>query len=192
MRSIFIFASLLSGAGLATPPPRPVPALPKAPLSIPKAPDEAQAFADAEQALARFEALQLTLSKDADLGKWAQHLQKQLTALTTSLADVQARYARLAATASPSYAIPALVRAGEVQEKFAADLEALPLHPDFDRAAAAQIRKAMVQGAQAVRVAARSSYAQAVLRAEATGFKGEWLDFAKAALVRLPSAIKAR
>lgn len=179
---------------LAAPPalagdPRPV--RPATPLSIPQAPAEDVVFAQAEEALKAFEQIRLPDAKGLTMVQWSTGLQSSMSALSKGMADLQQRYSGLASTASPTYAIPALVRVGEVMERFAAELEGMSLHPDLPIEAQDQLRKAISQGADGIRVAARGSYQQAVQRAEQVGFKGEWLDFARQALQRLPDGVKA-
>lgn len=189
IRPLALAALLLAPPAFALTP-KPIKQIPKTPASAPAPIGDAAAFAEAEAALKRFEALRMPEAKGLTMQAWSTQLQKSMQALATQMANLQQRYARVAGSASPTYAVPALVRLGEVMEKFAADVERMPIHPELPADSIKQLRASLHTAAEGMRVSARGSYGTAVQRAEATGFTGEWVDFARAAMRRLPEAVK--
>ena len=175
--------------GLAVSPPLP----PSQPLQV-AAPasltaDEQVLFDEAEQALQKFAALRLELPVEADVNTWAQALGQGLQAQAQAMVDLQTRYARLTTSARPEIAIPAQVRAGEVLEKFAAELAQVAVPSLPDPASQKQVAAALVEGAKGIRQGARSYYQAAVDRAQALGFTGDWVDFARARVAELDKEV---
>lgn len=174
---------LLTVLVLAVSPPLPKRAQVAAPVSLTA--DEQVLFAEAEEALKRFEAMRFDVPKDADPAAWGQAFTKTMQAMATAMADLQSRYARLSASNRPEIAVPALVRAGEVLEKFTNDFKQLPMPPQLDGESRKAMAQAIEQGAASLLQGARQYYQTAVDRAQVLGFQSEWVDFARARVAAL-------
>lgn len=182
-----MISSLALVVGLAvSPPPPPSQVKVAAPASL--SADEQVLFAEAEEALKRFEAMRIEVPKGGDMVAWSQAFSQGVQASSQAMADLQTRYARLSASSRPEIAIPAQVRAGEVLEKFASDFEQLPLPDGLEPQAHKAVAQAVLQGAQSMRDGARQYYQMAVNRAQALGFQGDWVDFARTRVAAMGKA----
>ncbi|MCA9528338.1 MAG: hypothetical protein KC549_18765 [Myxococcales bacterium] len=177
--------TLLLIAALAAPPTSAdtAPASLAAPASVAVEPSEAERFAAAEEALKAFEALHVTIPPGADMAAWSQAFSQGIQQQAQALGELQSRYLALAG-ASPQYAVPAFVRAGEVLEKFASELATLP-PPSGGPEVAKALAGSLEQAANSLRQAAITYYQQALDHADRAGVTGEWPDFARERLARL-------